>query len=179
MGTEAMDIKSWTRVSIQGAVFVLAYFVLGTVGVPLDVESIEASPVWLPHGLSVAAIIILGARFWPAVLIAVGARAFVGGLPLLPSLGLGVAKLGEVLLAIYLMRRLGRFAGRPRQPAYRRRVHPRWSGRRVDSRGPSLRRLSFRSRASQSGPALSSSRSRGGSGTPWVPSSSSRLRSRS
>lgn len=106
-----MASDSRTKTLIRGALFIGAYLALAEIGIPLRVDAIAASPVWLPHGLSLAAILIFGARFWPAVALAVIARSLTGDLPLLTTLGLGLTKAGEVLLAVYLMRGPGRFTG--------------------------------------------------------------------
>ena len=81
-----MRDNSWAKALVNGAVFIVAYFVLAYVGVPLRIDAIDASPVWLPHGLSLAAILVLGPRFWPAITLAVIVRTLFGGLPLSAAL---------------------------------------------------------------------------------------------
>jgi PAS domain S-box-containing protein len=106
-----MHKTTWSSAMTKGALFVALSFVLAHVGLPLRNDSIEASPVWLPHGLSLAMILVLGPRFWPAIVIAVGLRTLSGGLPATMAIALGLTKTAEVLFARYLMRGPGRFSG--------------------------------------------------------------------
>lgn len=47
----------------------LAYFVAGKAGLRLAFLQPSASPVWPPAGIAVAALLVLGSRFWPAVFV--------------------------------------------------------------------------------------------------------------
>jgi len=47
----------------------LAYFVAGKAGLRLAFLQPSASPVWPPVGIAVAALLVLGSRFWPAVFV--------------------------------------------------------------------------------------------------------------
>lgn len=96
---------------MKGGLFVVASFLLAHAGLPLRVDSVDASPVWLPHGLSLAMILVFGPRFWPAIVLAAALRTLWGGLPLPVAIGVGSIKAFEVLLARYLMQGPGRFSG--------------------------------------------------------------------
>ena len=96
---------------LRGALFIAAHFALARVVQPLQIDGITVSPVWLPHGLCLAAVLTFGPRFWPAVALAVMAGGLSIGLPAPTSVALGFAKAAEVLLAAYLMRGPGRFTG--------------------------------------------------------------------
>ena len=54
-----------------------AYISAAKLGLSLDVSHGVITPVWAPSGIALAALLILGARFWPAV--AVGAFVANGG----------------------------------------------------------------------------------------------------
>ena len=47
--------------------FVGAYFVAGKLGLILAFLHVSASPVWPPTGLALAALLLFGIRFWPAI----------------------------------------------------------------------------------------------------------------
>ena len=55
-----------------GGLFIvgLAYFVLAKLGLQLASINPSASPIWPPSGLALAAILLGGPRFWPAIFIA-------------------------------------------------------------------------------------------------------------
>lgn len=60
-----------TRRVLEAAVLTAVYFAAGTLGLSLAIVNDSASAVWPPAGLAVGALLILGARVWPAI--AVGA----------------------------------------------------------------------------------------------------------
>ena len=96
---------------LRAAGFLVAYFALAEIGVPMRMDAINASPIWLPTGLCLAAILLFGWRFWPVVALAVTARTLVSDLPLTAAIGLGLAKAAEVLVGSYLMKGPGGFKG--------------------------------------------------------------------
>ena len=104
------DNAGW-KALLRGTLFIAGYFALARVVQPLQIGSITVSPVWLPYGLSLAAVLIFGPRFWPAVALAVIPGALSNGLPVPTMIALGFVKAAEVLLAVYLMRGPGRFTG--------------------------------------------------------------------
>ncbi len=97
--------------AVRAAGFLVAYFALAELGVPMRLDAINASPIWLPTGLCLAAIFLFGWRFWPVVALAVAARTLVGDLPVTIAICLGLAKAAEVLVASYLMKGPGKFKG--------------------------------------------------------------------
>ncbi|TDI47197.1 MAG: PAS domain S-box protein [Acidobacteria bacterium] len=96
---------------LRAAGFIVAYFVLAKLGVPMRMDAINASPIWLPTGLCLAAILLFGWRFWPVVALAVTARTVAADLSLTVGISLGLAKAAEVLVASYLMKGPGQFKG--------------------------------------------------------------------
>lgn len=98
-----MTRRSGMKIIVWGLVFIAGYFALARIGSPLRVDAVTVSPVWLPHGLSLAAVLIFGVRFWPFVAIAVTAHSLSRGAPLSAAVGLAAAKVIEVLIARYLM----------------------------------------------------------------------------
>jgi PAS domain S-box-containing protein len=100
----------WLQLGAVG----LAYFLCATLGLRLAVPGTNATPIWIPTGIAVAAVLRFGPRAWPAILLgALAANAwFLAGLGLPTALLLAVAfgtSLGntaEALLAGYLIRRV-------------------------------------------------------------------------
>jgi integral membrane sensor domain MASE1 len=95
------------RPVLLGAALAGAYVGAAKLGLNLDVSHGVITPVWAPSGIALAALLILGVRYWPAV--AVG--AFVANATDEASLGLaaGIA-VGNMLAAVagaYLVRALG------------------------------------------------------------------------
>jgi PAS domain S-box-containing protein len=92
----------------------LAYFLFANLGLRLAVLGTNATPIWIPTGIAIAAVLRFGPRAWPAILLgAFAANAwFLAGLGLPTAHVLGVAidtSLGntaEALLAGYLIHRV-------------------------------------------------------------------------
>src|SRR6266540_3331954 len=92
------------------AVVIGAYVGTAKVGIHLDVAHGVITPVWAPSGIALAALLILGLRYWPAV--AIG--AFVANVTSDSSAGVaaGIA-LGNTLEAVVGAALLRRFGFRP------------------------------------------------------------------
>jgi len=91
-------------------VVIAAYVGTAKVGIDLDVAHGVITPVWAPSGIALAALVILGLRYWPAV--AVG--AFVANVTSDSSAGVaaGIA-VGNTLEAVVGAALLRRFGFRP------------------------------------------------------------------
>ena len=89
------------------AVVAVAYFVTARLALALALVHGQVTPVWPPTGIALVAILIFGARVWPAIAIA----AVCVNLPLGPNpLGAGVIAIGNTvapLAAATLLRRVG------------------------------------------------------------------------
>jgi diguanylate cyclase (GGDEF)-like protein len=65
----------------------------------------SATPVWPPTGIAIASLLVLGSRFWPAILVgAFLVNATTAGSPL-TSLGIATGNTLEAVLAVYLVNR--------------------------------------------------------------------------
>ncbi len=84
-----------------------AYIGAAKLGLALDVSHGVITPVWAPSGIALAALLILGVRFWPAV--AVG--AFVANATSDASLGVAagitVGNTAAAVVGAFLVRRIG------------------------------------------------------------------------
>lgn len=74
-----------------------------------------ATLVWAPTGIALAAMLILGFRFWPGIMLAAFLINLVTGAPILVALGIGAGNTLEAVLGAYLLKRFTRF-----QPALER-----------------------------------------------------------
>src|ERR671924_2137885 len=50
-------------------ILTVVYFIAGKLGLTLASLNASASPVWPPAGIALAALLLLGYRVWPAILI--------------------------------------------------------------------------------------------------------------
>ena len=95
------------RAALLGAALAGAYVGAAKLGLSLEVSHGVITPVWAPSGIALAALLILGVRYWPAV--AVG--AFVANVTGEASVGVAAGiTVGNTLAAVvgaYLVRMLG------------------------------------------------------------------------
>ncbi len=88
-----------------GAALLVAYFFAGKLGLSLAFVNESASAVWPPTGIALAALLILGFRFWPAIFLG----AFLvnlttsGDIP--TSLGIAFGNTAEGVVGVYLINR--------------------------------------------------------------------------
>src|SRR5947208_14113630 len=63
-----MQSRAFSGVPVIG-LLTLVYFIAGKVGLVLASLHASASPVWPPAGIALAALLMLGYRAWPAILV--------------------------------------------------------------------------------------------------------------
>jgi PAS domain S-box-containing protein len=106
MRTPAISSRQ-VRGALLGAALAGAYIGAAKLGLTLDVSHGVITPVWAPSGIALAALLILGVRYWPAV--AVG--AFVANVTSDASVGVAAGiTVGNTLAAVagtYFVRMLG------------------------------------------------------------------------
>jgi signal transduction histidine kinase len=90
------------------AAIAVAYVVAGRMGLALAVVHPSATAVWAPTGIALAALLILGPRFWPAIFIGAFAVNMITGSSIAVSLGIASGNTLEGLAGAALVRR---FAG--------------------------------------------------------------------
>jgi integral membrane sensor domain MASE1 len=112
---------------VQNAVLALLFLATGELGKLVAIPPGLATPIWLPSGITVAAVILLGPRLWPGVFVgavltslppieqlnSVGAIAF----SLAVGTAIAIGSVAEPLLAARWYRRFkqeGRFLSAPR-----------------------------------------------------------------
>jgi PAS domain S-box-containing protein len=102
------DLVEAARVLLLTAAYVAA----GRFGLSLAFENPSASPVWPPTGIAIAAMLILGARVWPAVAIGAFLVNMMTTGTVASSAGIASGNTLEALLATWLVSRFanGRWA---------------------------------------------------------------------
>ncbi|WP_394616820.1 MASE1 domain-containing protein [Lentzea sp. JNUCC 0626] len=89
------------------AVVALAYFATAQVGLVLALVKGQVTPLWLPTGISVAALLIAGRRIWPGIALGAFAANISLSAPLVSALVITAGNTAAPLLAWYLLTRLG------------------------------------------------------------------------
>src|SRR3954465_9246366 len=99
------------RVADVGVILGLtgAYILAARFGLSLDAAAGFATLVWPPTGVSLAALLLLGRRFWPAVFIGAVISNLLSGAPVLVALGIGCGNTCEALIAVTLLGRVSKF----------------------------------------------------------------------
>jgi diguanylate cyclase (GGDEF)-like protein len=99
-------IASLRYLSVSILLFV-SYFATGRLGLRLAYIHPNATPVWPPSGIALAAFLLLGFRLWPAVFLG----AFCANLPIthsaFTSLGIATGNTAEALVGAYLVQKFG------------------------------------------------------------------------
>jgi PAS domain S-box-containing protein len=83
------------------------YFATAKLGIELSVAEGVVTPVWIPAGLSLAALLILGNRFWPGIALGAFAANATSDVALWVALWIAVGNTLEALAGAYLLRRAG------------------------------------------------------------------------
>lgn len=95
--------------ALQLAVLGVLYYLSGRLG--LDLQSIGgfSTLLWAPTGLSIAALLLIGMRLWPAISLAAFAVNLSVGAPVPAALGIAAGNTLEAVLAVWMLRRFSRF----------------------------------------------------------------------
>src|SRR3954467_7471266 len=86
------------------------YILAARIGLSLDAAAGFATLVWPPTGIALAALLLLGVRFWPAVFVGAVIANLLTGAPVFVALGIGCGNTGEALVAAVLLGRVSRFS---------------------------------------------------------------------
>jgi PAS domain S-box-containing protein len=84
-----------------------AYVGAAKLGIELPVSHGVITPVWAPSGISLAALLILGLRYWPAVAVGAFVANATSEAPLAVAAGIAVGNTLEAVVGAVLARRLG------------------------------------------------------------------------
>ncbi|HZH04018.1 MAG TPA: MASE1 domain-containing protein, partial [Myxococcaceae bacterium] len=107
-GVGFANVKESAFYFVRLAVVSALYFAAAKVGLSLSAAQGNVSSVWPPSGIAVAALLMGGARFWPAVFVGAVVITRTTDVPWLTAVGIGCGNTLEALFAAYVLRRLGR-----------------------------------------------------------------------
>jgi len=82
-----------------------AYFAVAVFGLRYATIGPSISPVWPPTGLAIAALVILGPTYWPAILVGALLANATTQIPFLAAAGIACGNAAEAAIAAYLLRR--------------------------------------------------------------------------
>ncbi|PYP01392.1 MAG: hypothetical protein DMD57_13970 [Gemmatimonadetes bacterium] len=99
------------RLSYPAEVALLAalYFVAAKLGLLAAVAQAVVSSAWPPAGLALAALLLLGVRYWPGIAIGAFLVNASAGVPLAGAAGIGVGNTLEAVVGALLLQRVARF----------------------------------------------------------------------
>ncbi len=87
----------------------MSYFITAKFGLSLNPVSGFATLIWLPSGISLAALLIFGLRIWPGILLGAFLSNLFSGAPFPAALGIGIGNTLEAVIAAFLLQRLIHF----------------------------------------------------------------------
>ena len=93
----------------RGALLAALYVLLARFGLGRHAINVFATLVWAPSGLSLAALLILGTRFWPAIFVGAAVANLWTGAPVLVALAIGAGNTLEAVLGAWALRRIPDF----------------------------------------------------------------------
>ena len=98
--------KSFNRWLLAAALAV-AYFATAKLGIELSVSKGVVTPVWIPTGLALAAVVVFGARAWPGIALGAFVANATSDISLWVAAMIAVGNTLEALVGAYLLRRVG------------------------------------------------------------------------
>lgn len=104
-----MKAENFSRYLLKIALLFVIYFTTAKLGLSLNAVSGFAAPVWPSTGIALAAILILGYRFWPGIALGAFLINFTTGAPLFVAAGVAVGNTLEAVLGAYLLKRFIKF----------------------------------------------------------------------
>ncbi|MEP6993472.1 MAG: MASE1 domain-containing protein [Acidobacteriota bacterium] len=109
-GTRSTVGRSAGRADLVKAILLtVAYLALARFGLEIHPVNAFATFVWAPTGLSLAALLLLGTRFWPSIAAGAVIANLWTGAPVLVALGIGAGNTMEALLGAFALRRIPGF----------------------------------------------------------------------
>jgi signal transduction histidine kinase/CheY-like chemotaxis protein len=93
----------------KGALLTAAYVALARIGLTTHAINVFASLVWAPTGLSLAAMLLLGNRFWPSIALGAVIANLWTGAPVPVAFAMGAGNTLEALLGAYALRSIPGF----------------------------------------------------------------------
>jgi len=99
--------RVWLGVALNALVLALVYYGSARIGLLLSVGHSNVTPVWPPSGIAVAALLVLGRRYWPVLFATAFFLNVTTGLSGPIALGFAIGNTLEYVVAVSLLRRFG------------------------------------------------------------------------
>jgi PAS domain S-box-containing protein len=90
----------------KAVILTVLYFIIARIGLRYAAIGESISPVWPPTGLALAALLVLGREYWPAVLAGAFLANAATAVPLTAAIGIACGNTAEAVVGAYVMRRL-------------------------------------------------------------------------
>jgi signal transduction histidine kinase len=85
------------------------YHLTARLGLKMAYVQANTSPVWPPTGIGLAALLLLGYRYWPGITLGVLLGSLLTGAPFDLAVGMSIGNTLEALVAVYLLKRIVSF----------------------------------------------------------------------
>ena len=99
-------IKPVLLYCIKVLLLAVIYHLAARLGLSMAYVQANTSPVWPPTGIALAALLILGYRYWPGITLGVLVGSLLTGASLNLALGITLGNTLEALVAVYLLKKV-------------------------------------------------------------------------
>src|SRR5262245_25485134 len=95
--------------AVIGLVLITIYFASAKLGLSMASVAEQVTVVWPPTGIALAALLILGLRFWPVIAVGAFLTNVTTGAPAAAALGIAVGNTLEAVVPAWVLRRFYEF----------------------------------------------------------------------
>lgn len=108
-GAASLASSNWPRYAIRVALLAATYVIAGRLGFAASAIHPVVSSAWPPSGVALAALLLMGTRFWPGIALGAFIVNLTGGIAPLPAIGIATGNTLETLTAAWLLTSFARF----------------------------------------------------------------------
>jgi PAS domain S-box-containing protein len=95
--------SNWVRYAVRVVLLAATYVLAGRLGFTASAIHPVVSSAWPPSGVALAALLLMGPRFWPGIALGAFFVNLTGGVPPLAATGIAVGNTLEALVATWLL----------------------------------------------------------------------------
>jgi PAS domain S-box-containing protein len=106
-GIFSRNFEGWLSYAIRVGLLAGIYVLSGKLGFQASVVHPVVSSAWPPSGIALAALVLMGTRLWPGIMIGAFLVNFTNGIPPLAAAGIAIGNTLEALLAARLLASAG------------------------------------------------------------------------